>query len=327
MRLGRFLALGVLFLLLSAVYVSHLGAQQESIADFPSKPITIIVQFSAGGVTDLSARKLASLLGNEFKQSVVVENKPGAGGNIGQNAVAKAKPDGYVIGTFSTSAASTVPHMRPVPFNTKEDFSFIVQYAEFPMPLCVRKDAPWKTLMELLEYARQNPGAVTYSTAGSGNAQQLCMEMLAKRGNLKLVHVPYKGGADGVAAVIGGHVVASLASEVAPHAKAGNVRALAVLGEKRLKALPDVPTFSELGYKVDVRLGLGIVAPKGVPYPILKKLEVAITKAVHDPSFIETLDKLAMPPLYRNSEDFKKAVLEDYDRGGEIVEALGLLKK
>ena len=326
-RLKWYLALGVLFLLLSAFLVCPAGAQQESAAGFPSKPITIVVQFSAGGTTDLSARKLASLIENEFKQPVIVENKPGASGVIGHHAVAKAKPDGYTIGTFSYSGGVFVPHMRSVPFNTKEDFSFIMQYAEYGQPLCVGKDAPWKTLKELLEFARQNPGAVTYSTAGAGSGQHLFMEMFAKRENVKLVHVPYKGGADGVAAVIGGHVVASLAAEVAPQAKAGNVRVLATLGEKRLKALPDVPTFAELGYKINMPLWLGLAAPKGVLSPILKKLEAAFTKAFQDPSFTETLDKLVMTPVYRNSEDFKKLVFEDYDRAREIVETAGMLKK
>lgn len=289
--------------------------------------MTIIVQFSAGGTTDLSARKLASLVENDLKQPMIVVNKPGATGNVGHHAIAKAKPDGYTIGTFAYSGTVLIPHMRSVPFDPKEDFSFIIQYAEYPQPLCVRKDAPWETLKDLLEYARQNPGALTYSTTGPGSAQHLFMEMLAKRENLKLVQVPYKGGADGVAAVIGGHVVASLAAEVAPQAKAGNVRALAVLGEKRLKALPDVPTFSELGYKINMPLWLGIAAPKGVSPPILKKLEAAFAKAYQDPSFTETLDKLIMTPVYRNSENFKKLVLEDFDRGREIVEAAGMLKK
>jgi tripartite-type tricarboxylate transporter receptor subunit TctC len=318
---------GVLFLLLSAVCVSHLGAQQESIADFPSKPMTLIVQFSAGGTTDLSARKLAALVENTFKQPMIVENKPGGTGNAGHNAIAKAKPDGYTIGTLAHSGTVLIPHMRTVPFNTKEDFSFIIQYAEYLQFLCVKKEAPWKALKELIEYARQNPGAVTYSTSGAGSAQHLCMEMLAKQEKLKLVHVPYKGGADGVAAILGGHVVASLGAEVASQAKAGNVRALAVLGQKRLRALPDVPTFSELGYKINMALWLGVAAPKGVPSPILKNLEAAFTKAFHDPSFSETLDRLVMTPVYRNSEDFRKFVLEDYDRCREIVEAAGMLKK
>ena len=326
-RAKKFLAWAILFLLLSAFLVCPAGAQQESIVDFPSKPITFIVHYGAGGTTDLSARKLASLVEKEFHQPVNVENKVGASGIIAYSALAKAKPDGYTIGTFSYGASVLIPHQRAVPFNPKEDFSFIIQYTEYPQPLCVRKDAPWNTLKELLEYARQNPGAVTYSTAGPGASSHLFMEMLAKRENLKLVHVPFRGGADGVAAILGRHVVASLAAEVAPQLKAGTVRSLAVLGEKRLRSLPDVPTFFELGYKIRVPLWLGIAAPKGVPSPLLKKLEEVFTKAYHDPSLSENLDKLIMTPVYRNSEDFRKFVWEEYDRGKELVEAAGMLKK
>jgi tripartite-type tricarboxylate transporter receptor subunit TctC len=217
--------------------------------------------------------------------------------------------------------------MREVPYHPQKDFSFIAQSQIFPQPFCVRNDAPWKTLKELLEFARQNPGKVTYSTAGPGGAQHLFMELLAKQQNVKLVHVPFKGGADGLAAVMGGHVVASLAAEVAAQAKAGNVRALAVLGEKRLKALPDVPTFSELGYNIEMPNWMGIGAPKGVPSPILKKLEAAFTKAIHDPSFIETLEIMMIIQFYRNSEDFEKFAIRQYERGREIVESAGLLKK
>lgn len=305
----------------------HSRGQEKSAVDFPDKPITFIVHYGAGGATDLSARKLASLAEREFRQSVNVENKPGGTGVVAFSALAKAKPDGYTIGTFSYGASVLVPHQRAVPYNSKEDFSFLLQYAEYPQPLCVRNDAPWKTLKDLLEYARQNPGAITYSTSGPGASSHLFMVMLAKRENLKLVHVPFRGGADGVAAILGGHVKASLAAEVAPQLKAGTVRALAVLGEKRLKSLPDVPTFFELGYKIQVPLWLGIVAPKAVPPPILRKLEEVFTKAYHDPSTSEAFDKLIMTPVFRNGEDFKKFVWEEYDRGRELVEAAGLLKQ
>lgn len=330
MKIGRkrnFFIGGVLLFILGAVGGNPALAQQESAANFPSRPVTFIVHYGAGGTTDLSARKLASFAEKEFNQSVNVENKLGGSGVAAYNALAKSKPDGYTIGTFSYGASVLIPHQRSVPFNPKEDFSFILQYAEYPQPLCIRKDAPWNTLKELVEYARQNPGAVTYSTAGPGASSHLFMEMLAKREKLKLVHVPFRGGADGVAAILGGHVVASLAAEVAPQLKAGTVRALAVLGEKRLKSLPDVPTFLELGYPIRVPLWLGIAAPKNVPSPILNKLEGTFTRGFQDPSFGEALDKLIMTPVFRKSDEFRKFILEEYDRGRELVESAGMLKK
>ena len=302
-------------------------AQQGSAASFPTKPITLIVQFSAGGTTDLSARKLASLVEKELGQPIVVENRTGAGGNIGHNAIAKAAPDGYTIGTFAYSGTVIIPHLRSVPFNTREDFSFVMQYCELPQPLGVAKNAQWKTLKELLDWASQHPRELKYSTIGAGSSQNLFMELLAKRENLKFSHIPYKGGADAVTAVIGGHVTACMAAEVAQHAAMGNVRALAVLGEKRLKGLADTPTFDELGYKIPMPLWVGIAGPKGIPAPILNKLEAAFTKAYQDPSFQETLDKLIMNPILRNGSDFKKIVLRDYERGREIANILGLSKE
>jgi tripartite-type tricarboxylate transporter receptor subunit TctC len=323
----RFLLIGFLLFLLGADNGGFSWAQGDPAADFPNKPITFIVQFAAGGVTDISARKLVSLAEKEFKQAITVVNMPGGTGNIGHHAICKAKPDGYTVGTIVGSGTALVPHMRTVPFNTKEDFSFIIQFAEYGMPLCVRKNAPWKTLKELIEYARQNPGKVTYNTIGPGSGQHLTMEKIIRQENIKMVHVPFKGGADGVAALLGGHITASLASELAPHVVSGEARALAVLGQKRLKSLPDVPTLDELGYKIETTLWLGIVGPRGIHPAIHKKLEETFTRVLPDPSFHETLDKLLMTPLYKNGEDFKKLVFKSYDMGKELVESAGMLKK
>lgn len=310
-----------------ALAVAVPAAAQEDPARFPSRPITMIVIFGAGGPTDVPARKLASLMEKEFNQAVVVENKLGGAGVVGLTSVARARPDGYTLGTFSYSPTVIAPHVRSVPFDTTKEFAFVGQFAEYAQPFCVNKDTPWKSLKELLDFARQNPGAVTYSTVGAGSGQHIFMEALARREGVKLTHVPFRGGAEGITALIGGHVKAALAAELAPHAKSGECRPLALLSEKRLASFPGVATFAELGYKIDPPLWLGIAGPAGIPEAIVKRLEAAMAKAMRDPGFLETLERFVLTPAYRGSEDFRKLVLRDFDRQRDLIRELGLAKQ
>src|SRR3990167_2891390 len=321
------------WLVCCAVFLSLLlgsdltAAAQEDVAKYPSKPITLIVIFGAGGPTDVPAREIAAAMEKEFNQAVVVENKTGGGGVIGLTAVARAKPDGYTLATFSYSPTVIAPHVRSVPYDTTKDFSFVGEFAAYAQPFCVNKDAPWKSLKEVVEYARANPGAVTYSTVGAGSGQHIFLEALSRQENIKLTHVPFRGGAEGIAALLGGHVKAGLAAELATPAKAGECRPLAVLGGRRLGSFPEVPTFAELGYKLDPPLWLGLAGPAGVPGPILKKLEAALAKAVKDPSFVETLERFVLTPAYQGSDEFRRTVLGDFERMGKLIKDLGLAKR
>jgi tripartite-type tricarboxylate transporter receptor subunit TctC len=329
MIISRMLGPIIVLAVLVSTVLSTLGPAvgQEDPSRFPSKPITMVVIFGAGGPTDVPARKLASILEKEFNQAVVVENKLGGAGVVGLTAVARAKPDGYTIGTFSYSPTVVAPHVRSVPFDTTKDFSFVAQFAEYAQPFCVPKDSPWKSVKELLDYARQNPGIITYSTVGAGSGQHIFLEALARRENVKLTHVPFRGGAEGVSALLGGHVKAGLGAELATPAKAGECRPLAVLSEKRLASFPGVPTFAELGYKIDPPLWLGVAGPAGIPEAIIRKLDAAIAKAMTDPSFLDTLEKFVLTPVFRGTEDFRKLVLRDFRREGDLIKELGLDRK
>lgn len=314
-------------LLLCLTVLSTAALAQEDVSKYPSKAVSVVVIFGAGGPTDVPARKIASLMEKEFNQAFVVDNKLGGAGVVGLTTVARAKPDGYTIGTFSYSPTVVAPHVRAVPFDTTKDFTPIAQFADYAQPFCVNKDTPWKSVNEVMEFARQHPGQVTYSTVGAGSGQHIFMEALAKRENVKLTHVPFRGGAEGVAALLGGHVKAALAAEVASHARTGECRPLAVASAKRLASLPSVPTFAELGVKIDPPLWLGFAGPAGLPDAIVKKLDQAVAKALKDPGVLQVLEQFVLTPVYRDHEEFKKLVLRDFDRERELIKELGLGKQ
>lgn len=297
----------------------------EDPAKFPSKPITMIIHFAVGGSTDLTGRKLADTAGKILGQPIVAESKVGGAGVIGLNGVAKANPDGYTIGTFSYSASVIAPHLRSVPYNVKQDFSYILQYAEYPQAFCVLANARWKTFKEFIEDARKNPDKLTYATAGAKSGQHILMEQVGLAENVKITHVPTQGGSEVVSQQLGGHVDGSLAAELAPHVLSGKVRALAVAGEKRLESMPNIPTFTELGYKLESPLWLGLSAPKGVDPRIVKKLHDAFKKAYEDPSFQELCTTLVMTPIYRDSDAFKELVKRDFDAQAKILKKLGFI--
>ena len=231
-------------------------------AQFPSKPITLIIPWAPGGSTDLSGRKLADLTGKILGQPMVIENKPGASGVIGINAVAKAAPDGYTIGAMTYSANVIIPHLRSVPYDTKKDFSFIMQYCEAPMIFSVLIDSPWKTFMEFVEEARKNPGKMKYSTPGPLGGQHIFMEHVFCLEEVKVNHIPVGGGYGGNSTAIRGPFGWGDNAGFCPPHPIGKSRGLAVQPEKRMKAVPDIPTFLELGYKVESPNYTGICAPK-----------------------------------------------------------------
>jgi len=311
-------------LILSVMIVPPCSAAEDP-AKFPSKSLTMVIHFAVGGSSDLTGRKLADTASKILGQPIVAENKVGGAGVIAINAVAKANPDGYTIGTVSYSATVIAPHLRAVPYSVKQDFTYIMQYAEYPQAFCVLANARWKTFKEFIEEARKNPNKLTYATAGAKSGQHLLMEQVALAENVKITHVPTHGGSEVVTQQLGGHVDGSLAAELAPHVRQGNVRALAVAGEKRLESMPDVPTFTELGYKLESPLWLGLCAPKGVDPRIIKKMHDAFKKAYEDPSFKELCATLVMTPIYRGPDAFKEMVIRDFDGQARILKKLGFI--
>ena len=296
-------------------------------AKFPDKPIQLIVQYSPGGTTDLSLRILASIAGEYLGQPVVVVNKPGGSGAVAYGILKNTKPDGYSIGGISYSGSVIAPHIRKVPFDTKNDFDFVLQFADYFQGIAVKADAPWNTLKEYLEYARKNPGKATYATAGANSGQFLTMEIIAKQAGVKLKHIPYKGGTPAVAACLGGHVQGVAAAEIPEQAKAGKMKILAIFGEQKAEAFKDVPTLKELGYKVQLTFWLGIVGPKGIAPERLEILQNAFKKAMEAKSFHKLLQRFEMTPTYKSGKDFKAMVFNHYDAMKKVIEDMGMARK
>jgi tripartite-type tricarboxylate transporter receptor subunit TctC len=286
---------------------------------FPSKPIEYVVVWSPGGNTDLSTRKLCDLAGPLLGQKIVVVNKAGGGGSIGTAVLAKADPDGYTIGSGSISPLIFGSQLRKVPYHPKKDFAYIANYLEATAYLGVLPDAPWKTFKDFVEDAKRNPGKLTYSTAGPTTVYYFCMETILSMAGVKVSHVPGKGGQDAVMLGLGGHTTAVFAPELIPQIRAGKIRPLAVLANKRRKEFPSVPTFSELGYAGAMYIWSGIAAPKGLDPRIHKKLYDAFEKAFNDPSFQEFMDKLGLGAVWMDSLSFEATIFRDYDRVAEIL--------
>ena len=325
---GLFEKLGIL--LLGAILVVVLFARPcisaEDPAKYPSRPITLIVQWAPGGTVDLTGRKLGELASKTLGQPIVVESKTGGGGVIGTAAVAKAAPDGYTFGTASYGPLVYVPHLRETPYKTKEDFTFIMQYLDMTQLFYVRAETPWKTFKEFIEAVRSNPGKMSYSSPGQLSGQHLFMEQVFAEEKVKISHVPVSGGAEAVTQILGGHIEGALCSEGAPHVKTGKLRALAVQSEKRSPDFPEVPTFLEMGYKLEAIVWTGLYGPKGIDPQLVQKVFEAFKKAYEDPSYRELCKTLVLVPTYRDSEAFRQMVFRQYDTNGVVLKQLGFVK-
>lgn len=298
---------------LSLIFFVPSSWSKEDPAKYPSKPITMLLAFPGGGVVDLTARKLAELASPILGQPIVIEHRPGGSGAIALTALATAPGDGYTIGTIPHSATTLIPYLTTVHYKTKEDFGFIIQYGRFTHFFVVKPDASWKTFRDFIEDARKRPGGLLYGTQGAKSVNHLVMELIAKEEGVTLTHVPFRGDAEGIAAVLGGHVHGSLNSSAPPYIKTGKLRALLTDKKERAEIATDVPTIGELGYKIDPPLFLGLGTPKGVPQEIMVKLEEAFTKAFNDPSFKEACKQLEMTPVYRTGREFREYVFKQFD--------------
>lgn len=282
--------------------------------EFPTKPINVVVVYATGGNMDVSTRLLAGKAEKLLGQPFAITNVGGGGGAVGLGSLAKQKPDGYHLGVCSSGSLTFVPQVRTVSYK-RDDFIPIMHFLFTPNAIVVRADSPWTTLKELVEYTRKNPGKVTYSTGGAGSPMHIAMEYIGKQEGIRWTHVPYPGAAPALTALLGGHVTAwSGSTECFPHVREGTLRLLAAQGEKRMKAFPDVPTLRELGYDFTTGAFFIVVAPKGTPPSIIRKLDDAFRKSMDDPAFIQALTKMELEITYRNSTDTEKYLEEAYQQ-------------
>ena len=297
-------------------------------AEFPTKPVTLVIPYPAGGSTDLTGRALANAAKKYLGQPIIVENKSGGGGTVGPSLVVPKSPDGYTIGII-TSSPTIAYHMGKLNFNPVGDLTHILRWAGYLFGLVVQTDSQWKTIQEFIQYAKQNPQKVSYGSPGVGTPPHLAMEELAAlAGGIQFVHIPYKGGAESNAGLLGGHVDSvSDSSGWAPLVDGGKFRLLVTYGYQRSTRYPQVPTLKEVGYNMVSPGPIGLIGPKDMPKPIVAKLHDAFKKAMDDADFQAVMKKLDMIPLYLNSEDYEKFVRQDSERIGRLVRKLGLDKK
>jgi tripartite-type tricarboxylate transporter receptor subunit TctC len=320
--LKKFRVLGLSLLVSSLMFTNAMAAE------WPSKPIKLTIAYGAGGTTDMSARLLASLLEKELGQTVVCQNKPGGGGSVAASIAATQKPDGYDIFTLVTAPAAITPHMQQLPFNPLTDFTPIARYGLWHYALVVRADSPFKTLGDLISYAKDNPGKVSYGLSGAGTPQHLVMERLKMETGIEWKPIPFKSGTEAVTACMGGHVTAVAGvTEWVPQVKGGDMRLLAVFDAERMDEFPEVPTLRELGYDIVAPSCLGIAGPKGLPEPVVSKLDAAIKKAITNPQFVELMERIMIKIAYLNSEEFGEYIKEIYEQQGKILKAAGLASK
>ncbi|SHI14843.1 tripartite tricarboxylate transporter substrate binding protein BugE [Pollutimonas bauzanensis] len=309
---------------LVAGVASAFGAGPAAAADYPSQPIRVIVPFAPGGSTDIVARIVTQRMGQELGQTLVVENKGGAGGAIGAAEAARAKPDGYTLSIATVSTLAVLPACRPkdLPYDPLTDFVPVTNFANVPNVIEVNPKFPAKDFKEFVAALKANPGKYSYGSSGTCSVLHLFGEAFKLATDTDAVHVPYKGSGPAVTDAVGGQIEImfdNLPSSM-PQIQAGNLRAMAVAWPERLASLKDVPTLAEAGYpQLNQPAWYGLLAPKGTPPEIVKKLRDAAVVALKDPKVIETLEKQGAAPSGNTPEEFAKEIKVQFDWAKDVV--------
>jgi tripartite-type tricarboxylate transporter receptor subunit TctC len=299
------------------------GAQAQS---WPQRPIRLVVGFAPGGGVDINARLLAPKLSEYLGQQVVVENKPGAGTNIANEFVAKAAPDGYTLLINTAAVAINMSLYKNLPFDTLRDFAAVSVFSESPNMLTVNAKLPLHSVKGLVAYAKANPGKLNYSSAGSGTTQHLSAELFKLRTGVDMVHVPYKGTAPSLTALVAGEVDMTFANipAIQAHVKTGRLKALASTGARRDPQMPEVPTMKEAGVEgVDVTVWYGVLAPAATPKDVVNKVAEAVTRATRDPDTRKRMLEQGAEPVGNTPEQFAKLLREEVARWAEVVRVSG----
>ena len=294
---------------------------------FPANPIRLICPWPAGGSSDGVMRALAESAGRALGGQLIIENKPGASGMLGPNELVNARPDGYTLSQLTIGVLRT-PHMQKTQFDPLKDFTYIVCLTGYTFGLVVRADSPIKSIQDLVNYAKANPGKFSFGSTGNGTTPHLAVEEFAAKANIALQHIPFKGSADGLQSLLGGHVMAhSDATGWAPHVEAGTLRLLATYGSKRTKRWPQVPTLTELGYDTVSDSPFGIGGPKGMEPALVQRLHDAFKKTLEDPAVLASFEKYDQSVIYMNTADYTRFAHDNYLKEKALIERLGLSAK
>ncbi len=320
MKITRLLAALITLALVHAVH-----AQSADI--YPNKPIRFIVPFAAGGASDVTSRLISQVMSPSIGQAVIVENKAGAGGNIGSDFVAKSPPDGYTMLLAYTGPMAINPTLyKNLPFNPLKDFAAVTLVAQAPLLLGVNPSMPVNNVQELIRYAKENPGKIFYGSSGTGGADHLAGDLFMKETGTKIIHVPYKGGALALRDLVAGNTQMQFMTIPAaiPLIRDGRIRPLALLSSKRFELFPDVPTIEEAGLKnVYVNNTYGVTVPAGTPPDVVNKLNAELVKAVNNPEVANRFKDLGLVPAYNTPAEFTQLMKDEYERWAEIVKVSG----
>ena len=317
------LTLGALAALLSV----PLGALAQ--ADYPNKPITLIIPFPAGGVTDVVGREVGRSLTKYLKQPVVIENRAGASGNIGTQALARAQPDGYTLGILTVSAISIAPHItKNLGFNPSRDFTPITNVVRTDGAIVSNASTPFNTVQEMVRFAKENPGKVNYASVGNGSIPHLTAEMFAQQAGVNLLHVPYRGAAPAMQDLMANHISLSFETSLVSavnNLSSGRLKILAITGPQRSPAVPNVPTVAESGYpNFSARGWFGLFGPANLPPRIVEALNKATTDALRDPEVIAKFEKLGVIPDPHTPASFASFLQVEDRRWGAVSKSLNL---
>ncbi len=314
-------------LVLSMAAAACLGAVSCGVAlpsataqTFPSRPMTLIIPWPAGGIPDTQYRVLAEIAGKQLGQPIVVENKPGGVGTLGPASMAaNAKPDGYTISYIGTGVLRA-PFLLKTTYDPRKDFTYIGGIGQYLFGIVVRADSPIKTWSDFVAYAKQHPGRLTYTTFGVNSVLHLAMEQIASTAGIKLKHIPSRGNAENNAALLGGHVMASAdGSAWTPLVDSGDFRLLVTWGETRTKRWPSVPTLKEVGIDLSETSPYGLAGPAGMDPAVVTTIYGAFKKAQHDPKHLELLKKFDMDMFELGPKEYTDWVMKEIDRQGRIV--------
>jgi tripartite-type tricarboxylate transporter receptor subunit TctC len=304
------------------------GASFAQNGNWPNQAIRFIVPYTPGGGTDTVTRHIAEKISGNTKWTFLVDNKPGANGNIGMDAVAKSKPDGYTIGMGQTANLAINPTLIPkMPFNATKDLVPVALVAELPTVMVVRADSPWKSVGDTVKAAKAKPGEVKQALAGNGTVGHLAGEMLSRQAGIQVLNIPYKGAAPAITDLIGGQTDYMFATpqSVAGMIKGGKLRAIAVTSQKRLSFLPNVPTVAESGYKDFVAMDWkAIVAPAGTPADIVQRLNAEVAKALAQPALVATLEAEGSTPMTGSPEQAAKFIKAEQEKWGSLIREAGI---
>jgi len=328
MHAAKSLCISLARLVLSTMVFINLPSVAQSNDAWPNKPVRFVVPYVAGGASDITVRSIAQLLTTSLGQTMMVENKAGGGGNIGTDFVAKAAPDGYTFLMAYAGPIAINPHLyKNIPFNAQKDFAPVSLMAQAPLILAVHPSVPANNLAELIAYLKANPDQVFFGSSGTGGADHLAGELFRLQADVRINHIPFKGGAQAVVDLVAGRTQLEFLTIPGglSHIRAGRLKAIALASSKRFPLFPDVPTMTEAGMKdFEINNWYGLSAPAGTPAPIIASMNRALQQAIQDPALRARFQEVGLVPMSNTPEEFTALIKSDSEKWQKIIQSAGV---